>query len=212
MVFGLRFYFRHTGLNKKAVSLPPIKKDNKLPVILNQKELKMLFNAPKSLKHRVVLALIYSAGLRSQEAANLHIADIDFERKTIHIRKSKYNKDRIVPLSQYITKGLRKYLATEKPQTYLFNGRKQGSRYSQKGLSWIMKGALKKTPIAKNVDLHSLRHSYATHLLEQGVNIITVKKLLGHVQIKTTMLYLHIAQCPLMPAHSPLDILYKDAL
>jgi integrase/recombinase XerD len=212
MVYGLRYYYRHIGQSQKAVSLPSIKKDDELPVILNQKELRTLFKAPKLLKHRVLLALVYSAGLRGQEAANLKIADIDFERKTIHIRKSKYKKDRIVPLSRYIAKGLRKYMSAERPRVYLFNGRVPDGRYSQKGLSWIMWEALKKTSIAKEVNLHSLRHSYATHLLEQGVNIVTVKNLLGHAQIKTTMVYLHVAQCPLMPAHSPLDTLYKDAL
>jgi integrase/recombinase XerD len=212
MVYGLRYYFRHIGQSKRAVSLPSIKKEAGLPVILNQRELRILFRAPKPLKHRVLLALIYSAGLRGQEAANLKIPDVDFERRTIHIRRGKYKKDRIVLLSEYIAKGLKKYLAAEKPRTYLFNGRGPDGRYSQKGLGWIMREALKKTPIAKEVNLHSLRHSYATHLLEQGVNIVTVKNLLGHAHIKTTMVYLHVARCPLVPAHSPLDTLYKDAL
>lgn len=210
MVYGLRYYYRHIGHNKRAVSLPSIKKEAELPVILNRKELRILFKAPKPLKHRVLLALVYSAGLRSREAANLKIPDVDFERKTIHIRRSKYKKDRIVPLSDHIATGLKKYLAAEKPRTYLFNGRETDGRYSQKGLSWIMREALKKTPISKDVNLHSLRHSYATHLLEQGVNIVTVKNLLGHAHIKTTMVYLHVAQCPIQPAHSPFDTLYKD--
>jgi integrase/recombinase XerD len=211
MVYGLRYYFRHIGHNKMAFSLPAIKKEAALPTILNQGELRMLFKAPKTLKHRVLLALVYSAGLRSQEAANLKIGDVDFERMTIHIRKSKYNKDRIVPLSGHIAKGLKKYMAADKPRTYLFNGREPDGRYSQKGLGWIMREALKKTAIAKDVSLHSLRHSYATHLLEQGVNIVTVKNLLGHAQIKTTMVYLHVARCPVQPAHSPFDTLYRDA-
>jgi integrase/recombinase XerD len=211
MVYGLRYYFRHIGHNKRAFSLPAIKKEAALPTILNQGELRMLFKAPTTLKHRVLLALVYSAGLRSQEAANLKIGDVDFERMTIHIRKSKYNKDRIVPLSGHIAKGLEKYMAADKPRTYLFNGREPDGRYSQKGLSWIMREALKKTAIAKDVNLHSLRHSYATHLLEQGVNIVTVKNLLGHAQIKTTMIYLHVARCPVQPAHSPFDKLYGDA-
>ena len=96
VVYGLRYYFRHIGLNKRAISLPSIKGDTRLPVILNRTELHQLFMAPALLKHRIVLTLIYSAGLRAQEVINLKLSDIDFERKTIHIRQSKYKKDRIV--------------------------------------------------------------------------------------------------------------------
>jgi site-specific recombinase XerD len=223
MVYGLRYYFRLMGDNKRAIELPSLKKDARLPVILNREELRELFKAPTLLKHRIVLSLIYSAGLRSQEVINLKISDIDFERKTIHIRQSKYKKDRIVPLSDYMQKGLRKYLAAENPHLWLFNGKLERSgnpgsagehdgRYSVKGLSWVMREALKKTSIKKDVNLHSLRHSYATHLLEEGVNIVTVKNLLGHAEIATTMIYLHVAQCPLVKAHSPLDTLYRDLL
>ena len=208
MVYGLRYYFRHIGLNKRAVALPSLKNDTKLPVILNRSELKELFKAPKLLKHRIILTLAYSAGLRSQELIKLKISDIDFERKTIHIRQSKYKKDRIVPLSNYIAKGLKKYLAVEHPDTWLFNGKEPDGKYSPKGLSWVMREALKKTKIEKKVNLHSLRHSYATHLLEDGVNIVTIKQLLGHATIQTTMIYLHVAQLPHTPPHSPLDTLY----
>jgi site-specific recombinase XerD len=208
MVYGLRYYFRHIGQNKRAVNLPSLKNDTKLPVILNRSELKALFNAPKLLKHRIVLTLAYSAGLRSQELIKLKLSDIDFERKTIHIRQSKYKKDRIVPLSNYIAKGLKKYISVEHPHSWLFNGKEPDGRYSPKGLSWVMREALKKTNIQKNVNLHSLRHSYATHLLEEGVNIVTIKGLLGHATIQTTMIYLHVAQLPHTPPHSPLDTLY----
>ena len=212
MVYGLRFYFRHIGQNKRAINLPSLKNETKLPVILNRSELKELFCAPVLLKHRIALTLIYSAGLRSQEVINLKISDIDFERKTIHIRQSKYKKDRIVPLSDYMSIGLKKYLVVEHPHVYLFNGKEPGSPYSVRGLGWLMRQTLKKTSIQKDVNLHSLRHSYATHLIEEGLNIIMVKDLLGHASIRTTMIYLHVAQCPFVPAHSPLDTLYKDQL
>jgi integrase/recombinase XerD len=212
MVYGLRFYFRNIGDNKRAIDLPSLKNEMKLPVILNRSELRELFKAPKLLKHRIVLTLVYSAGLRGQEAINLKISDIDFERKTIHIRQSKYKKDRIVPLSEAMAIGLKKYLAVENPHIYLFNGKEADKRYSKKGLSWVMREALKKTSIKKQVNLHSLRHSYATHLLEDGLNIITVKELLGHSNVATTMVYLHVAQVPYVKAHSPLDTLYKERL
>lgn len=209
-VYGLRYYYRHLGLNKRAIDLPSLREGFKLPVILNRSELKELFKAPGLLKHRIVLTLVYSAGLRSQEVTNMKISDIDFERKTIHIRQSKYKKDRIVPLSDYIAKGLKKYISVEHPETWLFNGKEPDGRYSAKGLSWVMREALKKTTIKKQVNLHSLRHSYATHLLEDGVNIVIIKELLGHAQITTTIIYLHVAQVPYKLPHSPLDKLYPN--
>jgi site-specific recombinase XerD len=196
-------------MNREAIALPSLKKDSKLPVILNRQELKELFAAPTLLKQRIVLTLIYSAGLRGQEVINLKISDIDFERRTIHIRQSKYKKDRVVPLADSMAMGLRKYLKAENPHLWLFNGKEPDGRYSVRGLSWVMRENLKKTSIAKEVNLHSLRHSYATHLLEQGLNIVTLKELLGHADITTTMIYLHVAQCPLIKPHSPLDSLYN---
>jgi len=209
MVYGLRFYYRSLGMNKKAIALPSIKNDTKLPVILNRSELKELFSTPKLLKHRIVLTLIYSAGLRGQEVINLKLSDIDFERMTIHIRQSKYKKDRMVPLSPTMARGLKKYISVEHPHIWLFNGKELGAKYSVRGLAWVMRETLKKTSITKNVNLHSLRHAYATHLLEEGVNIVTLKELLGHSQITTTMIYLHVAQCELIKPHSPLDTLYN---
>ena len=212
MVYGLRYYYRLLGMNKRAIALPSLKRDTKLPVILNRQELKELFRTPKLLKQRIVLSLIYSAGLRGSEVINLKISDVDFERKTIHIRQSKYKKDRIVPLSMYMAKGLRKYIKAENPHVWLFNGKQPGSKYSNRGLSWVMRENLKKTSITKEVNLHSLRHSYATHLLEEGLNIVTLKNLLGHADITTTMIYLHVAQCKHIKPHSPLDTLYTAEL
>jgi len=194
MVYGLRYYYRLLGMNKNAIALPSLKKEAKLPIILNYAELKELFASPKLLKQRVVLALVYSAGLRGEEVINLKISYIDIERRSIHILQSKYKKYRIVPLSYYMAKGLRKYLKAENPHIWLFNGKEPDGRYSVRGLSWVMRENLKKTSITKEVNLHSLRHSYATHLLEQGLNIVTVKELLGHADITTTMIYLHVAQ------------------
>ena len=208
MVYGLRYYYRILGMNKKAIALPSLKRDTKLPVILNRSELKELFAVPKLLKQRIVLSLIYSAGLRGQEVINLKISDIDFERKTIHIRQTKYKKDRILPLSPTMAIGLKKYLGAENPHIWLFNGKQAHSKYSTRGLSWVMRENLKKTSITKKVNLHSLRHSYATHLLEQGVNIVSLKELLGHSEITTTMIYLHVAQFEFVKPHSPLDTLY----
>jgi site-specific recombinase XerD len=208
MVYGLRYYYRLLGMNKKAIALPELNSNTKLPVILNRSELKELFAAPKLLKQRIVLSLIYSAGLRGREVINLKLSDIDFERMTIHIRQTKYKKDRILPLSPTMAIGLKKYLKAECPYEWFFNGKQPGSKYSTQGLSWVMRENLKKTSITKKVNLHSLRHAYATHLLEEGLNIVTLKDLLGHANITTTMIYLHVAQCEHIQAHSPLDTLY----
>lgn len=208
MVYGLRYYYRLLGMNKNAIALPSLKRDTKLPVILNRSELKELFLAPTLLKQRIVLTLIYSAGLRGQEVINLKISDVDFERETIHIRQSKFKKDRIVPLSPTMALGLRKYMKAENPHVWLFNGKQPDSKYSIRGLSWVMRESLKKTSIAKSVNLHTLRHTYATHLLEEGLDIVTLKNLLGHADITTTMIYLHVAQCEHIKPHSPLDTLY----
>jgi len=208
MVYGLRYYYRLLGMNKKAIALPSLKGTTKLPVILNRAELKELFLVPILLKQRIVLTLIYSAGLRGQEVINLKISDVDFERKTIHIRQTKYKKDRILPLSPTMAIGLNKYIKAENPYIWLFNGKQAHRQYSTRGLSWVMRENLKKTSITKEVNLHSLRHSYATHLLEEGVNIVSLKELLGHSNITTTMIYLHVAQFEQTKLHSPLDTLY----
>ncbi len=111
-----------------------------------------------------------------------------------------------------MARGLRKYLAVERPHIFLFNGKEPDGRYSPEGLSWVMHEARKNADISKKINLHSLRHSYATHLLEEGVNIVTVKELLGHADVTTTMIYLHVARLDVIKAHSPLDTLYKEAL
>ena len=114
-----------------------------------------------------------------------------------------------MPLAHSMAVGLKKYLKAENPHIWLFNGKEPDGRYSVQGLSWVMRENLKKTSITKDVNLDLLRHAYATHLLEQGLNIVTLKELLGHAEITTTMIYLHVAQCPLIKPHSPLDTLYN---
>lgn len=208
-VYGLRYCYRLLGMNEKAVSLPKIKQPSKLPVVLNYDECKALFKAPELLKHRVLLALMYSAGLRAREASNLRIGDIDSGRMTIHIRQSKYNKDRYVPLSTVILQGLRKYFYACHPVEYLFNGNEPGSPLSVRGMQWALREAVKKSKLQKGITLHTLRHTYATHLLEFGMDIVTIKDLLGHERIDTTMVYLHVARPNRTNLFSPFDRLYQ---
>ena len=208
-VYGLRFFFRLYDLEDRVLKLPTVKNDRKLPVVLSREELKRLFCAPQRLKQRVLLSLIYSAGLRVGEVCNLKIADIDSGRMLIRVVKSKGNHDRYVPLSSYVLEGLRKYVKSARPKKYLFNGKTKGQPLGKGAVQQSFRLAVAKAGILKEVSVHSLRHSYATHLLEEGVDIVTIKELLGHVAIETTMMYLHVAKVSRVNAHSPLDTLYK---
>ena len=208
-VYGLRFFFRLYDLEDRVLKMPTISHDHKLPIVLSKQDLKKLFFAPQRLKQRVLLSLIYSAGLRVSEVCNLKITDIDSNRMQIRIVKSKGKQDRYVPLSDYILKGLRKYMLSVRPKIYLFNGKIKGKPLGKGAVQQSFRLAVKKAGINKEVSTHSLRHTYATHLLEQGVDIVTIKELLGHAHIQTTMLYLHVAKVNRVNAHSPLDTLYN---
>jgi site-specific recombinase XerD len=209
-VYGLRYCYRLLGMSDKIVKLPKLKRGSKLPVVLNHKECRAMFNAPDLLKHRILLSLMYSAGLRAREVSRLKLSDIDSGRMMIHIRQSKYNKDRYVPLSPMILQGLRKYYYACRPVEYLFNGNEPGSPLSVRGMQWALREAVKKCKLQKGISLHTLRHSYATHLLEYGMDIVTIKELLGHERIETTMVYLHVAKPNRSNLFSPFDRLYSE--
>lgn len=208
-VYGLRFYFRLIGQPKRSIDLPSIKRPNKLPVVLSREECRSLFKVPTLLKHRVLLSLIYATGVRISELCNLKIGDIDFDRSLVHIRQGKGSKDRYVPLSRLIARGLKQYMESEKPYIWLFNGKDYGEPISTKGVQYIMRESVRKTAISKeNVCVHTLRHSFATHLLEDGLDIVTIQKLLGHASIENTMVYLHVMEPAQKVPHSPFDTLY----
>lgn len=209
-VYGMRAACKLSGLPYQQFSLPAIQKTNKLPSVLNATEVKALFKACTLLKHRLLLGLCYGCGLRCGEVRNLRIGDIDLERKLLHVRQGKGNKDRIVPLGNMLQRGIKTYIDTQRPHLFLFEGN-DGQAFSQRGAQWVMSQALKKTSIVKQeVSLHTLRHSYATHLLEQGVSILAIKELLGHAHIDTTMVYLHLARPVLTHTISPMDTLYNQ--
>jgi site-specific recombinase XerD len=209
-VYGMRAACKLSGLPYQQFSLPSIQRPNKLPSVLNATEVKQLFKACILLKHRLLLGLCYGCGLRCAEVRNLRIGDIDLERKQLHVRQGKGNKDRILPLGNMLQRGIKTYIETQRPQTFLFEGN-DGQAFSQRGAQWVMSQALKKTGIVKeDVSLHTLRHSYATHLLEQGVSILAIKELLGHAHIDTTMIYLHLARPVLTHIISPMDTLYNQ--
>jgi integrase/recombinase XerD len=214
-IYGLRALFKVENISADHIKLPKIKRSNKLPVVLSKSEMKRLLHAPDLLKHRILIGLLYGCGLRCFEARNVQLSDLDFERAALHVRQGKGAKDRYVPLSQHLIRGLKHYIQTEKPKQWLFNGQPQGrsggdfdGRYSQRGVQWAITQAVKKAGITKDVSVHTLRHTYATHLLEDGLDILTIKDLLGHQSIDTTMIYLHVAQSGKNKAFSPLDTLY----
>lgn len=210
-VYGLRFLLKTEGLAYEHLHLPTIQKDKKLPVILSREEIWQMLQKPALLKHRLLIGLLYGCGLRCMEVRNIRLRHLDFDRGLLHIVQSKGKKDRYVPLSVHLIRGIKKYISIEHPKNYLFegNGNPEGKdfdgRYSQRGVQWAVKTIAKKAGILKEVHTHMMRHSYATHLLEDGVNIITVQKLLGHANIENTMVYLHVCQTPDQLPHSPLD-------
>lgn len=206
-VYGLRYACRMRGLEYKQFSLPEIEKDSKLPVVLNGSEVKALLKACKLLKHRLIIGLCYGCGLRCSEVRNIQVADADLERGMLHVKQGKGSKDRCLPLGKMLCRGIAQFISAENPRKYLFEGT-NGEALSQRGTQWVVGEAVKRAGLRKEVHTHTLRHSYATHLLEQGVNILTIKDLLGHAFIETTMVYLHIAKPSPQNVFSPLDTLY----
>ena len=215
-VYGLRFLLKGEGLPYEYLRLPEIKNEKKLPTVLSKEEVWRMLKVAKLLKHRILIGLLYGCGLRCLEVRSLRLADLDFDRKQLKVVQGKGKKDRYIPLSEHLIRGLVKYIHAEKPQDFLFgpvNGRAGGdfdSRYSQRGVQWAVKQVSKEAGILKDVHVHTLRHSFATHLLEDGMDIVTLKDLLGHENLETTMEYLQIAQLPTQRIFSPLDTLFEQ--
>jgi integrase/recombinase XerD len=211
-IYGLRASYKVLGMEQKRIQLPQIKRQNDLPIVLNKQEVRALLKVSKYLRHRLILAMLYGCGLRSYELCNLLQSDVDFERKTVFIRKQKGKTDRYLPLSAHLIRGLKSYLETAKPVKYLFNSQLTKDGVPQgitvRTISWIIKESRSKMATQKQFTAHTLRHSYATHLLEDGLNIMSLKELLGHARIETTMVYLHVANVGSSIKFSPLDSLY----
>lgn len=212
-VYGLRYAYRMEGMKAKRVVLPSLERPKKLPIILSKQEMRRLLIAPKLLRHRLVLGILYGCGLRCFELRGLEVKDIDFDRLMVHVRKGKGRKDRYVPLSKHLARGLKIYLKNENPVQWLFNGKNAEGQIvalSQRGIQWIVRESRKRAGLQKNATAHTLRHTYATHLLEDGLDIISIKELLGHAHIETTLVYLHVSQMGRRKSFSPLDTLYPD--
>jgi site-specific recombinase XerD len=181
------------------------KRGKKLPVVLSIEEVKSILEGLGNLKHRVMLMLVYSAGLRVGEVVSLKPEDIDSERKVIHVRSGKGKKDRYTILSDVVLDVLREYWKAYKPRTWLFEGQNPGQPYSVRSAERVFEIAVRKAGIRKDVSIHTLRHSFATHLLEQGTDIRFIQELLGHSSVRTTEIYTHVSRKQIATLRSPIE-------
>lgn len=205
-ISAIKFLYCHVLLMPFAVAtIPRPKEERTLPVVLSRTETIRIFKSLQNLKHRALLILAYSAGLRVSEVVRIKIQDIDNDRNMIHIKKAKGKKDRYVPLSQIAQKALTNYQDAYKPNHWLFEGQHTGRHLTERSVQKTLKKTLQKTNITKPVTMHTLRHSFATHLLEDGTDLRYIQELLGHHRPETTMRYTHVAKTNARNVKSPLD-------
>lgn len=210
---ALKFYFEQVLHRDKFFwEIPRPKRALQLPKLLNEDEIRKLFNALTNKKHKAMLFTVYSAGLRVSEVAHLKIKDVDSKRMQLFIERAKGKKDRYVNLSPLLLDILRKYISEykPKPKVYLFESEQTFTAYPTRTIQQIFSKARQKAGILKDVGVHSLRHSFATHLLDKGTDIKYIKDLLGHFDIRTTERYLHVSKQKLVNIVSPFDDLMKE--
>ncbi|MCK6541171.1 site-specific integrase [bacterium] len=206
VVNAVKLFFskiENTVLDLKSVHRP--RREKLLPNVLSKQEVKAILDAPKNIKHKAMLSLIYSCGLRRSELLNLKITDIDSKRGLVIIKQSKGKKDRVVPLGLKILQLLREYYLSYKPKKWLFEGQNKEEQYSEQSLGKVLKMSVESAGIRKPVSLHWLRHSYATHLLENGTDLRYIQEILGHSSSRTTEIYTHVSTKNLQQIKSPFD-------
>jgi integrase/recombinase XerD len=205
MINAVLYYYRSVlKLPQYKTEIQRPQKEHKLPKVLSKEDVEKIINHCYNLKHKTMLVMLYSAGLRAGEIIDLKIKDIDSKRKIIFIRKGKGFKDRTVMLSNKLTELLRKYYVEYKPTTYLFEGQ-YGDQYSQSSMRMILKSSAKRAGLKESPNLHWLRHSFATHLLEAGTDLRYIQQLLGHASSKTTEIYTYVSTKYISQIKSPLD-------
>ncbi len=200
--------FLYVELYKKPFvisSIPRPQKEKKLPNVLSQEEVLKIFSCVENAKHKTLLMLIYSAGLRVGESVRLKISDIDGQRKMIHLRSAKRKKDRYTLLSDAALESLREYYKKYKPKEFLFEGQGEREHLSKRSIQHVFERPVKAAGIRKPISLHGLRHSFATHLLDSGVDLRYIQELLGHNSSKTTEIYTHVSKKSLGKIVNPLD-------
>lgn len=202
---AIKFYYEHVlGRPVKTYYIQRPRREKKLPGVLSEQEVQLILNNTENLKHKAILSLIYSAGLRRGELINMKPVDIDSKRMYVIIRQGKGNKDRYSILSEKVLELLRKYFIEYHPKEWLFEGQ-FGGQYSATSIQNILRDSVSRSGIRKRVTVHTLRHCFATHLLEHGVDLRYIQELLGHKNLKTTEIYTHITQRGLGKIKSPLD-------
>ena len=202
---AVKFYYEQVlGRVKFFINLPRPKMPSQLPKHISTRDIKKLFAAVTNAKHAVMLKLCYGMGLRVSELVNLRVSDIDSGNMQVLIQQAKGKKDRYVNLPESILEELRSYYKEYRPEKFLFEGQ-GGGQYSVRSVQHVFKDAMNKAKINKDVGIHGLRHSFATHLLENGTDISFIQTLLGHSDIKTTMKYIKVAEKSLKNVKSPLD-------
>ena len=207
---GLRFFYKNVAKKQIAVDYSLRKKPRKLPTVLTMEQIWKLICASKNLKHRLILMTTYSAGLRASEVMALKPEHIDSERMLIKVEDGKGNKDRFTLLSEKLLPQLRSYYKKYRPKTYLFPSsfrKKKNMQLSYEAVRLIYEKARNKAGVKKGEGIHTLRHSFATHLLEAGFDIRKIQVLLGHTRLSTTMIYLHVSCETLSKIPSPLDLI-----
>ena len=209
---GLKFFYNNVATKQIRIEYSGGKKAKKLPTVLTQEEIWDIIEAPKNVKHRLILMTTYSAGLRASEVAALKPEHIDSKRMLIKVEDGKGRKDRYTILSTKLLRELRHYYKTFKPKTYLFPSTYKGkSTLSYPSIYKIYENARKKAGVKKGAGIHTLRHSFATHLLEAGYDIRRIQVLMGHQRLSTTMIYLHVSRKTLSQIPSPLDLFDPDS-
>ena len=196
-------FYPQTKINDLVLERP--KKSRQLPSVLSQEEVLSIIQSTQNLKHRAIIALLYSCGLRISELINLKLADFHIERKQLIVKNGKGRKDRYVSLADSFLPLLSNYYNSYKPKIYFVEGQ-NGGNYSAESVRQFLRKSCLKAKIKKNVTPHTLRHSYATHLLENGVDIRYIQSLLGHAKPETTMIYTHVKRKDLMDIQNPLDV------
>jgi site-specific recombinase XerD len=182
------------------------RKERHLPTVLSRDEVLKFLDAIPNRKHRTLLTTCYAAGLRVSEVTVLKVSDIDSTRRVIFVRQGKGKKDRLVPLSQVLLVLLRQYWSEERPREWLFPAERTGEPLSARSVNRVCKHALQRAGIAKKASVHTLRHSFATHLLDAGTNVRVIQLLLGHGSLRSTQIYTHVSTGALLSTTSPLDL------
>jgi integrase/recombinase XerD len=204
---SIKFLYRYVFNKRYFMSnIPTMKKKSKLPQVLSIDEIIKIIKSASNLKHKAILSVIYSSGLRLSEAAKLKISDIDSKNMKIFIDQSKNNKDRYTILAKITLNILREYYKKYRPKDWLFNGRYSSKPISAKSIQAAFKKALKQSQIGKSATVHTLRHSFATHSIDNGTHLLALKEIMGHSSLKTTSVYLHISATRFSNVTSPLDM------